>query len=886
MFCGAAGDRCPAFVRKTGFPYKSRAILSCKKKEILMLSIRKFTVEHLSEGCVTDKQHPCFAYAADSDRQGARIREAVLTVNGWQAKPDGQMNILYEGPALKPFTRYEASLTVTDDAGESAKASVTFETGRMDTPWQAQWISDPAYTFQEKGVSPRPMVFRKTLKTGKPVRRAVILATALGIYELEIDGQKVGKQYFAPGFTSYKHHLQYQTYDVTGLLRPDSTLTATVAGGWAVGSFVFTRKNRYAADRQALLLEMRLEYEDGTTETVGTDSSWEVTEDGPVRMADLYDGETYDATAGLGTAAWRSAAPEALRVSPRIEAQTGLPVIAHEALVPVSVKERENETIYDFGQNFAGVVKLAIRNARKGETVTVRHAEILNPDGTLNTAFLRTAKATATYICAEGDQTYSPRFTYMGFRYVSVSGIAAENVEVSAVPLYSDLEEAGGFTCSNELLNRLQQNILWGARSNFVEIPTDCPQRDERMGWTGDICVFGQTACFNFDMARFLDKWLRDMRAEQNRGGGIPNTIPVHLYGFPATMPRMAIDWWGDACVMVPWALYQATGELRFLSENYEMMKKYVKACRFWAGFGFGEQRYIWHTPATFHFGDWVAPDLPKMQQWQARSRWTATASLCNTSAMTAKIARILGKNAEAEKLEELSGKVAKAYCDVFTDGEGRLKQEFQTGYVLPLYFRMFPDGQQLKAAENLAKLVEKNSWCIGTGFPGTPYILFALADNGQPEAAYSMLMNTQCPSWLYEVKAGATTIWERWDGLDENGQCPIGDDGTDTMISYNHYASGAVGDFLYRRVAGLEPTAPGYRKFRVKPVPGGGLTEAKAWTETPYGKAQAEWKLNGGKITVKITVPVGTECELVLPDGTRQLFSSGMYEKTAALQP
>ncbi len=848
-----------------------------------MLNIRKFTVEHLKTGCVTDNKNPSFAFAVDSDRKGAEIKTAYLRVNGWETDAGEQTGILYKGPALEPFTDYEATISVTDDAGEKAGAALTFQTGRMDVPWQARWISDPGYTFSEKGVSPRPMVFRKGLKIDKPVRQAVIYATALGIYELEIDGEKVGSQYFAPGFTSYPSHLQYQTYDVTGMVKADSVITATVAGGWAVGSFVFTRKNRYAADRQALLMELRLVYEDGDTQVIGTDESWQVTLDGPVRMADLYDGETFDATVSLDNAAWHHAACETLRVHPVIEAQYGLPVVAHEALRPVSVTPLGGETVYDLGQNFAGVVRLKI-NGTAGKKITVRHAEILNPDGTPNTAFLRSAKATATYICKDGEQVYSPRFTYMGFRYVSVSGIAPEDVEVCALPLYSDISEAGGFTCSDPLLDRLQENIKWGARSNFVEIPTDCPQRDERMGWTGDIAVFGPTACFNFDMARFLDKWLADMRSEQNKGGGIPNTVPVHLYGFPATMPRMAIDWWGDACVLVPWALYQATGEIRFLSSNYDMMKKYVKACRFWAGFGFGKQRYIWDTPATLHFGDWVAPDVPRMQQWQARAKWTATASLRNTSGLTARIARILGHDDDADRYEKLSQRVAEAYCDVFTDGNGKLNNEFQTGYVLPLYFHMFKGDAQKKAAENLAELVKKNDYCIGTGFPGTPYILFALADNGQQDAAYRMLMNTKCPSWLYEVKVGATTIWERWDGLDESGQCPIGDDGTDTMISYNHYASGAVGDFLYRRVAGLEPIQPGYKKFRVKPIPGGGLTSAKAWTETPYGRAGAAWTIRDGQMTVTVDVPVGASCEVILPDGASRNCSSGQHQFICAM--
>ena len=846
-----------------------------------MLSIRKFTCEHLAAHCVTDEKQPRFAFSVDSDRQGAALEKAVLTLNGWQTETDRQTDIAYGGAPLRPFTAYAATLRVKDDQGEEAQAEMTFETGRMDTPWQAKWITDGAYHFTEKGVSPAPMVFQKVLPLKKAVRSARIYATALGIYEMEIDGVKVGNQYFAPGFTSYPHHLQYQTYDVTHLLRPNALLTATVAGGWAVGSFVFTRKNRYAADRQALLTEVRVTYEDGTQEVIGTDETWRVTEDGPVKMADLYDGETYDATADLSAVSWRNAAAETLRVSPILSAQYGLPVVAHGEMKPVDVKTVGTETIYDFGQNFAGVVRLKI-NGRKGQTVTVRHAEILNPDGTLNTSFLRTAKATASYTCREGEQVYSPRFTYMGFRYVSITGIDAEKVEVTALPLYSDVEEIGGFSCSDPLLNRLQQNILWGARSNFVDIPTDCPQRDERMGWTGDIAVFAPTACFNFDMSRFLDKWLADVRSEQNKGGGIPNTVPVHLYGFPATMPRMAIDWWGDACVLVPWARYLATGEETVLRDNFPMMKKYVNACRFWAGFGFGKQRYIWHTPATLHFGDWVAPDVPKMQQWQARSKWTATASLCHTSGLVSRIAGILGEKKDAEKYAVLSRKTAQAYRDVFTDGHGKLLNEFQTAYVLPLHLGIFPEGEErTNAAENLAALARKNDWCIGTGFPGTPYILFALADHGQKDAAFRMLMNTKCPSWLYEVKVGATTIWERWDGMDENGLCPIGDDGTDSMISYNHYASGAVGDFLYRRVAGIEALAPGYRSFRVAPLPGGGLTEARAWTETPYGQVSAAWQKENGRFTVRVKVPVGAECDLVLPDGTKETLPSGQYERS-----
>ncbi len=847
-----------------------------------MLEITRLTVEHLTADCVTDCPAPHIAFAVRSDRNGAQLTDAELTVGDWSAKVtgDGQTGTTYKGPALLPFTTYSVQLAAKDDEGETAAASMTFETGRMETPWKGQWITDGDYHFTEAKVSPVPMVFRREITTDKPIARARLYATAMGIYEVELNGKKLGDRYFAPGFTSYKSYLQYQTYDVTPFMTGHDTLTATVAGGWAVGSFVFTRKNRVTADRQALLAELRIEYEDGSVEVIGTDSSWQVTEDSPVRMADIYDGETYDAT--KETTGWHNAAPETLKITPAITAEYGAPVRAHEVMHPMAITTaKDGEVIYDFGQNFAGVIHMKL-NGKAGQVITVRHAEILNPDGTLNTTFLRTAKATATYTCRDGEQEYSPRFSYMGFRYAGVKGIDPKELEIEAVALYSDVAQHGGFHCSDEMLNKLQSNITWSAKSNFVDIPTDCPQRDERMGWTGDINVFAPTALYNFELSRFLEKWLRDVKAEQLPTGGLPNTVPVQGYGFPATMPEMAVDWWGDACVNVPWALYEATGNVDILRAMYPTMQKYVKACRFWAGFGIGKHRYIWHTPAVLHFGDWVAPDVPKMSQWQGRSKYTATASLCNTSGRLAKIARLLGKDEDAVQYETLSAKVADAYCSILTDGSGKAKDEFQTAYVLPLYLNMFPENVKAKAAENLVKLVEKNDYKIGTGFPGTPYILFALADSGHADTAFKMLLNTQCPSWLYEVRVGATTVWERWDGLDENGECPIGDDGTDQMISYNHYASGAVGAFLYRRVLGVEPVLPGYKLFKFAPLVGGGLTEADGTVGTPYGEIKAAWHIENGEMTAEITVPMGTACTVTLPGGVEQNLSGGSYTLTA----
>lgn len=510
---------------------------------------------------------------------------------------------------------------------------------------------------------------------------------------------------------------------------------------------------------------------------------------------------------------------------------------------------------------------------------------MLNADGSLATALLRSAKARAEYICKDGKQSYSPEFTYMGFRYVGVKGADEENLKLSAVALYSDVKTCGSFSCSDERINKLQSNIVWGAKSNFVEIPTDCPQRDERMGWTGDIAVFAPTACFNFNISRFIGKWLKDVRSEQLKTGGIPNTVPVQGYGFPTTMPVMAVDFWGDACAMVPWAEYMARGDKRLLEKMYPVMKKYVKACKFWAGFGFGKRRYIWHTPHLLHFGDWVAPDVNKMSEWQKRSKWTATASLCHTSQLTALVAEILGRADEAKYYNNLAAKVADAYVSVFTDGNGKLKKEFQTAYVLPLAFDMFPEEVREKAAKNLAALVKSNDYCIATGFPGTPFILFALADNGCEDEAFKMLMNDKCPSWLYEVKAGGTTVWERWDALKEDGNLNSGEeDGTGGMISFNHYASGAVGDFLYKRVAGIIPEEGGYKKFTVKPLVGGGLTHARGETICPYGKIVSEWRIENGVFTLSVTVPVSAECTVVLPDGRTFATASGDYTYSCRL--
>lgn len=729
-----------------------------------------------------------------------------------------------------------------------------------------------------------PLTFRRRLSLeARPVRRAWVEATALGIYELAIDGTKVGDQYFAPGYTSYTHQAQYQTYNVTGFVHEGSVLTVVLAAGWAVGSFTYGRKNRAYADTPALLLELHVEYVDGTRDLVITDASWEVTQEGPYRMAEFYDGETYDATVSLDAVAWHKASLVTPRAEPRILAEYGEPVRAFEPLAPQGVRQASSgEWVYDFGQNLAGVVRAQIRGARHGQVVTFRHAEIL-AEGELFVKSLRTAKATATYVCAEGDQTYQPHLTYMGFRYVGVRGVDPQDLTLEAVPLHSDFAQTGSFACSNDLVNRLNENIRWGGLSNFVDIPTDCPQRDEREGWTGDTAVFSSTGCYNFDLGRFYGKWLLDMRAEQGRGGGIPMVVPRGADNWPV----MANSCWGDSCIMVPWAVWLSRGDKALLARQYPVMLRFLKAVRWWSAFlaVTSTGRHVWRWP--FHFGDWCAPG-EDMRQWMAKGKWMATAYHANSLAIVARVAEILGKPDDVRRLRAERDQVVAAYRRAFTDGHGRLAKEFQTGYVLPLHFGM-TEGEETQAmAANLCRLLEENGHRLSTGFTGTPYLLFALSDTGHLDEAYRVLLQTECPSWLYEVKAGGTTVWERWDALRPDGSINTGSltdkEDDQGMVSFNHYANGAVGDWLYRRLLGLEPTEGGYRRFAVRPMPGGGITWAHGHEDTPFGRVEVSWAIEGRRFSLDVTVPVSTMCQATLPDGGEHKLGSGQHHLACSL--
>ncbi len=849
-----------------------------------MLKISKLTVEHLNGACVTDEQHPRVSFQIESDQENVSLKKAKIRIGDWTTQTDSQILVPYEGEKLSAFTEYPVFVEARDNKGEAAVASTSFETGRMGSEWEGAWITDGAYHFTEKKISPRPITFRKKITCRGKVKKARLYATALGIYEMTLNGEKVGDIYFAPGFTSYKHQLQYQTYDVTKQLHTmeagENELLAVVAGGWAVGSFTYKRVNRNYADRQAFLCELRITYEDGTEEIIGTDESWDVTLDGPVWEAEFYNGEVFDATVDMNKISWHKATREQVKLKPELLAQYGAPVKAQEVFHPVSVtKAPSGVLIYDFGQNFAGVISAKIKG-KKGQKITFRHAEILM-DGELFTKPLRSAKQEAVYICRDGEQTWSPRMTYMGFRYVSMEGAGEQDVDLSAIALYSDVEDNGEFSCSNELVNKLQGSIRWGAKSNFVDIPTDCPQRDERMGWTGDIALFSPTAAYNFDMSRFLEKWFKDVRSEQNKGGGIPVTVPlVVVPGQWEIMIPMAVDHWGDACILAPWAEYKARGDLGLLKTMYPTMKRYMKACKFWAGLGsVGKHRYIWKL--LHHYGDWCAPGVG-LWGWMGRGKWTATACMSHSGKILSQIAELLGEKEDAAYYKKLSEKTAEAYRDLLMEKDCRVKKEFQTAYVLPLYYGMLSEEDRKKTAAHLARIVRENDYHIATGFPGTPYILFALADNGYEEDAFKMLMTDTCPSWLYEMKVGGTTIWERWDALREDGTCNTGeDDGTGGMVSFNHFSYGAVGDFLYRRVAGIENLEGGGRKVKIAPLVGGGLTRAKGSVRTAYGRVASEWWIKDGIFSLNVEIPCSTTAYVRLPSGKEKTLGSGTYTFT-----
>lgn len=754
--------------------------------------------------------------------------------------------------------------------------------------WVGKWITGDSPRDEDEKLS--PYVFQKCILCEKPVMKAELFATALGCYAITINSQKASERYFAPGYTQYNKRVLFSRYDVTEFFRQEEAIVhIELAGGWYAGRLGLTLKGNRFGPKRALLMELRLHYEDGTQSVIGTDETWSVTADGPRRFASFFDGEIYDARLDLAHARWKPAVIYRGVLPERIEEDDGVPVRRHECLRPKRIwKGADGDTLIDFGRNIAGIVQLGPFAGRRGRRITVRHGELVQNDR-LFTENLRTAKATLSYICRDGEQTYLPEFTYMGFQYVSISGMEVTEDNICAWELYSDVPGIGSFECSDERLNQLQRNIVTSLRANFVDIPTDCPQRDERSGWTGDIAVFAPTAAFNADISRFMKKWLRDLALSQRKNGAVPMFVPDNGFGWHkgdglfGALANSQDAVWGDAAILVPWAVYRSTGDRTVLEEQYESMKAWLRYEERMAGKNaVGDHRYIW--TAGFHFGDWLAPGESMISNMK-KAKWTSTAYFANSALLMSRIAHILGRDEDERQYASLYEKIRKAFQNVLVDQNGHIKNGFQSAYVLALSFGLLTGEQERLALNDLVADIRAKGNHLATGFVGTDRLLFALSDHGAPETAFELLLQESYPSWLYPVLCGATSIWERWDSLRPDGTVNTDGSGEGNMVSFNHYAYGAVGNWLYTRVGGLEMIEPGYRVFRIAPMPGGGLTYAKVSHRSPYGEIVSSWTIQDRRFTLHVTVPEGTLAEIILPDGTRDQYREGQYCLSCAME-
>jgi alpha-L-rhamnosidase len=808
------------------------------------------------------------AYEIEAHDADGDLRERT----GWVASGQSAL-VAWPFAPLRAGERVSLRVRVRGEDGQAStwSALTPVEAGLLSPDdWSARFVTPD---WDEDITQPQPSpLLRCEFDVLPAMTRARLYITALGVYEARINGCVVGDQVLAPGWTSYNHRLLYQTFDVTDLLHAGrNAIGAMLGDGWYRGRLGFNggRRNIYG-EHLALLAQLEISYADGSSERIVSDENWRAAR-GPILASDLYDGETYDARLerdGWAEPGYDDRGWHGVRLLDRelttLEAPAGPPVRRIEEIAPVSIATSPTgRTIVDFGQNLVGRLRLSVRGAA-GQTITLRHAEVLE-QGELGTRPLRKAQATDRYtLRGEGVETWEPRFTFHGFRYAEVDGWpgALDAADLRAVVCHSDLERTGWFSSSDPLLNRLHENVVWSMRGNFLSIPTDCPQRDERLGWTGDIQVFAPTAAFLYDSAGFLSSWLADLAADQSAEGVVPFVVP-NVLG-PSLPPAAA---WGDAAVIVPWVLYQCFGDERILAVQFESMRKWVDLLDRVAG-----EKHLWDT--GFQFGDWLDPNAPPDNPAAARTdrRVVATAYFAHSAQLLAQVAGVLGRAEDEDHYRQLAEQVRATFNAEYVTAEGRVFSDAETAYALVLQFALLPNANQRDyAGRRLAELVRESDYYISTGFVGTPLICDALCSVGAYDVAFRLLTQRGCPSWLYPVTMGATTIWERWDSMLPDGSINPGE-----MTSFNHYALGAVADWLHRTVAGLAQAEPGYRRLAIAPHPGGGLTSASARLRTPYGLAESAWKIENGEIEVAIVVPPNTSASVTLPGSSSPAIELG----------
>jgi alpha-L-rhamnosidase len=818
-------------------------------------AVERLRCEHLNDPRGVDRLRPRLSWQVRSDRRGTtQIAYRLLIARSPQRLIEGGTDVWdsgrvdspdcvlvpYEGPELGSRQELFWTVRVWDDEGSASDYApvARWEMGLLAPgDWQAEWIA-PATPAGPSGVT----YLRRSIHVDGPVRRARAYATALGVYELSCNGQRLGIARFTPGWTDYAQRLQYQVLDLTDLLQPGTnTLEGVLVDGWYAGNIGFLGQRAHYGDTPQLLVQVEVETAAGTV-VHATGNDWEAGR-GPLLTSDMLMGETRDLAAPL--AGWEPVRITAGTPARRVVSPAPSVRVLDER--PAAAITRVGADVHrvDFAQNLVGWVRLRL-DGEAGRRVTVRHAETLQPDGGLYVANLRTAAATDSYVLdGAGPRVVEPSFTFHGFRYAEVSGYPHDLTpeDVTAVVCGSDLEPVGTFSCSDENVNRLHSNIVWGARGNFLDIPTDCPQRDERMGWTGDAQVFAPTAGYLFDTAAFFTKWLRDLTDAQSPAGSFPDVAPLVVLAPEGSAA------WADAGVIVPSVLWEMYGDEELLAELYPAMRRWLEYVHA------ANPDLLWSNARGYDNGDWLAAHA------ETDKELIATAYFARSASLTAQAAAMLGR-AEAVELATLAQAIAAAFRTAYLLPDGQLRCETQTAYVLALRFGLIPPGLVARAAERLVADIEAHDTHLTTGFLGVGQLLPALTDAGRSDLAYRLLLQDGYPSWLYAVQAGATTIWERWDGW--TAEAGYGDP---AMNSYNHYALGSVGEWLYRSAAGIGYETPGGRRLRIAPTPDALLDWVRATHVSPYGPVTSGWsRRTDGEIAIDVQVPVGCTATVVLP--------------------
>jgi len=844
------------------------------------LSLIEMTVDHKVNPVGIDNRQPRFSWKIIPIGKNIMQTAYFLRVSTdekfssskiiWQSgkvESDESILHLYQGPDLKSGQRYFWQVKIWDNEGKESKWSTVayWEMGLLSkSEWKAKWIEMEGDTLR---YSPSPH-FRKEFSITKSIASARIYVTSHGFYELQLNGKKVGDQVLTPGWTSYSKRLQYQVYDITdNLSKGNNAIAAVLGDGWYRGTLGWGNNWAVYGKRLGILLQLRITYTDGSESVIVTDESWKASNEGAIRMNDIYNGETYDATKkltgwnlpGYNDKNWQSVKTGNYN-NGNLIASEGPPIKKIQEIKPVKIfRTPKGNLVVDMGQNMVGWLKLKV-SGNKGTVVTLRHAEVMDEFGEFYTTNLRAAKCQLTYILAgTGEELYEPRFTFMGFRFVEVTGFPGDLTtdNLIGVVVHSDMSVTGSYECSNPLINQLQHNIQWGQKGNFVDVPTDCPQRDERLGWTGDAQAFSRTAAYNMDVSSFFTKWLKDVATDQKPGGEIPDVIPdiLNRQGSATAQPSAG---WGDVAVIVPWTMYLVYGDKHFLENQYPSMKAWVEYIRTRAG-----DSCIWKGGSKY--GDWLFYHPPVNNHTEpdgyTEHDFIATAFYAYSTSLIAEAAKLLGKTDDAKIYSDLFNKIKKVFINEYVTGAGRVGTNSQTSYVLALKFNLLPDNLRKNAARFLADDIKSRKNHLSTGFLGTPYLCHVLSDNGYTDVAYDLLLQESYPSWLYPVKMGATTIWERWDG--EKTDSTFQDPG---MNSFNHYAYGAIGDWMYRVSAGIETMGPGYRHIIIQPHPTNKLTYSKASFESPYGTIASGWERRDGKVKVKVIIPANTIATIILP--------------------